>query len=111
MRAHVPPSPAVLKRPSPAVALRPLDAEPMPPPGPKAPVHGGGMMGGLGGGISPGSLGGVSRTRLCMYILGAMAVLFLLFIVYVYAMFDDSGEPRAPPGMDNPQGLGGNGDR
>ncbi|KAH8037012.1 hypothetical protein HPB51_008338 [Rhipicephalus microplus] len=71
--------------------------------------QGGGMMGNFGGGISPGSLEGISRLRMCMYIMGAMSVLFLLFVVYVYAMFDDSGgDPRAVPGVDNPVGLNGN---
>ncbi|KAH7942884.1 hypothetical protein HPB52_002061 [Rhipicephalus sanguineus] len=133
MRAQVPPPAAVSKNNPPAVALRPLDAEPVPPLGPKEPAavfpdapppaapghrdtsaagdQGGGMMGNFGGGISPGSLEGISRLRLCMYVMGAMAVLLLLFAVYAYAMFDDSGEPRAVPGVDTASGLGGNGDR
>lgn len=111
-------APATAARgPAPVAPKPPPDGGPLPPLVPKPPaapprtpgVQGaeqggaaaaGGMMGGSwGGGISPGSLEGVSTLRLCLYGMGMMIVMFLLFGIYVYAMIgDDDGTRAVPPG-------------
>ncbi|KAK8762703.1 hypothetical protein V5799_026033 [Amblyomma americanum] len=95
-----------------------LHGRPAPPVPPRTPgaqgaeqggaAGGGGAMAGgsWGGGISPGSLEGVSTIRMCLYGMGMMVAMFLLFGIYVYAMIDESDITRSVPPGDYLPGMG-----